>query len=271
MKEIKILLVLSFLVFTAQLFAQDLTIGGKEKTQKNSTDSVVKNKVMIIPFEERMYFSEFDKEISEADNLSFQQIRDKFRNGVDTALYLNFLPICNVLSMLRKGSEYENDIDLIYAGIGYSYEVLPVDESSTQTKVQNRNSTKKIQSVNEKGKISKGQLLDNQDNQEKFMATTITNENLLNYLNKKYDVEYFVFVNQLDVKRKSGTTVYEIQDNEYIKEVRIHYTILDYQGKRLAAGISSSEVPSKDRSFYSYFQKGIKPGTSQIAKIFSLE
>ncbi|MDQ3191298.1 MAG: hypothetical protein M3Q58_06885 [Bacteroidota bacterium] len=269
MKKSNYFLVLFAIVCASPLFAQDQTMGTKgDQVEK----TVLSNSVLIVPFDERMYYSEFDREISEKDKLSFHQIRENFRKGIDTSLYLNLLPDHNVISMLGKDHDFDRDIDMIYAGIAYNYEALPLvekNENQGKTKFQLNPHVKKTAADSKKDKIEQGQLTENIDTSEKFMATIITNDNLLNYLNKKYDAGYFVFITQLDIKRKPGTTAFQIQENEYFKEVRVHYTILNQKGERIAAGISLSEISSKENSLYSYLQKGINPVTAQIAELLS--
>ena len=66
------------LISASAIFSQDQTIGVKEKLPKEVLSSSNDLKVLIIPFEERMYFSEFDREIANTENINFNEIRNQF-------------------------------------------------------------------------------------------------------------------------------------------------------------------------------------------------
>ena len=249
--------------------AQDQTIGVKEKLPKEVLSSSNDLKVLIIPFEERMYFSEFDREIANTENINFNEIRHQFRKGIDTSLYGNLLSNYDVINMLRDHPDFKKDLQHIYKGITYHYEEVPLKEQ-TETlpgkAVKSAKPAKKIAETSKEDKIVEGQLVSDFDNKDNHMATLITDKELLPYLNEKYDADYFIFINQLDIKRNSKSTSYDLEANEFLKDIKIHFTILNSKGERVSSGLSSASIPSKERTIYSYLLKGITPATAHIAK-----
>ena len=73
------------------------------------------------------------------------------------------------------------------------------------------------------------------DNREKYMKTTLPNKQLLPSLNEKYKASHYVFINQLDIKR-AANTMYQAAEEQYKREIKVHYTIFDTQGKEVSSG-----------------------------------
>ena len=265
--------ILSILLISAStVFAQDQTIGVKEKLPKEVLSSSNDLKVLIIPFEEKMYFSEFDREIADTENINFNEIRNQFRKGIDTSLYGNLLSDYDVINMLRKHPDFERDLERIYGGITYNYEEVPLREQAESLPGKAVKATKSVRKpveTSKEDKIVEGQLVSSSDNKDKYMAAIITDKELLPYLNEKYSADYFIFINQLDIKRNSKSTSYDLEADEFLKDIKIHFTILNSKGERVASGLSATAIPSKENTIYSYLLKGIKPATAQIAKLLT--
>ena len=75
------------------------------------------------------------------------------------------------------------------------------------------------------------------------MKTKITNENLLPSLDKKYKPSYYVFINQLDIKRAADMR-YVANEEAYQREIKVHYTIIDASGNIASSGAIKSRFAS---------------------------
>jgi len=83
-------------VFSMQ--AQDKTISsGNKPTGK---EAVSKHKIMIIPFENRMYLSEIDFMINKETKLSAKQIKATMRDGLNEQFYKKLKPKMPVVDLL---------------------------------------------------------------------------------------------------------------------------------------------------------------------------
>ena len=71
----KSIIFLTFNLFIATYYCQNTTINQKEKTER---DVSTKHKVMLIPFEPRLYLSEIDYFINADTKLSAKEIKYKF-------------------------------------------------------------------------------------------------------------------------------------------------------------------------------------------------
>lgn len=193
-------------------------------------------RVLLIPFKPTMYFSEVDKKIGTQQKMNFEQVRDAFRWGLDKKLLLQMQTANSTYSLLSDSAKNRKDLEMVYKAISFSYDkVTPdgsVDKSSTPVK--------------EEPKIKNGQLVVEMSDEAKFMNTRIDNPKLLPYLNAKYKTDYFVFINELDIRNDMNS--YDITTDTYQRTVTVHYTIFDKSGKKLNAGIVTSSFSSNVNS-----------------------
>lgn len=180
-------------------------------------------KVMIIPFEPKMYMSEVDKAFNEESKMNFSQIRNTFRKGMDMALWAEFKKNESTFTFFSDSAKYVKDLHFIYESIGYTFD--PVNNPYAGVGEKNASGSK----------IKDGQVVVEVSYDAKFMNTKVNNPELLPYLNKKYGSELFVFINQVDIKRVEAT--YDPITDTYSREVAIHYTVLNAKGAFVNAGM----------------------------------
>jgi hypothetical protein len=250
-----IFLLFLFLIISSGLYAQDQTIGTRS-SEKNIP--VKQGKIMLIPFDDKMYYSEFDREIAEQNQMTFNDIRAKFRKAIDTSLYSQLIYDHSVIALLYKmHPDHAADLEMMYGIRGYSWEPVPalIPDKPVSRLTTFRSRDEKTQN---------GQLVTQQDDSEKFMAAVVSEKETLNRIAAKYGTEYFVFINQLDFRKKPGTGWEQIQMNDFSREFKIHYTITDKNGKRIKAGAVYKEITSKENNIYSIIQKGLAPSLKEI-------
>lgn len=235
-------------------FAQDLTIGEKDDKVRTLTDTTSKNtitgKVMLIPFDNKMYMSEIDREIAEEHQLNFNEVRSNFRKELNANLFHELNKSNKVISMLSEDTGLTKDLAYIYMSIGYKYELLPPRETAKEAKTPSEGiqelfaGNKKKEEQGTSG-IKDGQVVTIPDNNQKYMNTVVTNPKMFPYLNEKYEAEYYVFINQLDIKKAADADQYAIANNDYKREIKVHYTIFDKGGNQLSGGAAFAYFPSR--------------------------
>jgi hypothetical protein len=206
------------------LFAQEGT--------RISNENVV-GKVMIIPFEPVMYMSEIDKKVNAQTGWNFEQIRENFRRQLDVKILLKLKSKTKAVSFYMDSIKMAKDLDNIYRSRTLAYEMV-------DPKARAAENAKKEKPKN----ITKGQLTVEINNDNKFMNAKVINTTLLASLNKKYGVEHFIFINELDIKYNMDA--YDIATDSYQREVMVHYTIIDKTQKVISAGIASVKLTSND-------------------------
>jgi hypothetical protein len=115
--------------------------------------------------------------------------------------------------------------------------------------------------------IKNGQLAVESSSDKKFTNIKFTSNELIPYLAKKYQCDYIVFVNELDIRTGSS---YDVTGDGTMREIMVHYTIVNKDSKLIAAGAATSKVPAKENNPKKIVSAGFSPIASFIAARLSL-
>jgi len=212
-----------FFYFVIGSFAQEATRISNEK---------VLGKVMIIPFEPVMYMSQIDKKVNEQTGWNFEEIRENFRRQLDVKILLKLKNKTQAVSFYMDSIKMANDLSYIYKSRSLAYEMVdPKERNSAANNKKQKN-------------ITNGQLTVEMNNDSRFMNAKIINPALLPSLNKKYGVEHFIFINELDIKYNMDA--YDLATDSYQRDVMVHYTIMDKTQKIISAGIATVKLSSNE-------------------------
>jgi hypothetical protein len=242
-----------FLLQHAALFS--LSVAAQDGTRNTSTtpENAI-GKIMIVPFEPKLYLSEIDKKINAQTKWDFNQIRENFRHQLDKHLQLKFSNYSSVISFYTDSAKMSKDLKYVYGATSISFD--PLDKP---------NSINSLPAAKTSG-IKDGQVAVEMSSEKKFTNIILNDRQALLYLNKKYQAAYFVFVNQLDIKNDADS--YNITTNSYQRRLDVHYTILDKNGKLIAAGIASSVFSSKENNPKKIVASSFSPAADYIATKF---
>lgn len=241
----------SFLFFIALCtfsFAQ-------EGTRTNATPGKsVTGKICIVPFEPKLYMSEIDQKINQQTKWDWETIRENFRRQLNDQLKLKLESTYSVLSFYADSAKMSKDLEFTYKSTDLAYDLVSKpSDAKTPNKKQSG--------------ITNGQITVEQNTDKKFMNTKLTNVEVIEYLNKKYLSEYFVFINELDIKNNMDS--YDINTDTYQREVTVHYSILDKTGKTISAGIATSSFSSKENNPKKIVAQCFSPIATYIAAKFT--
>ncbi|PCJ24708.1 MAG: hypothetical protein COA97_09380 [Flavobacteriales bacterium] len=204
-----------------------------------------------------MYLSDIDRDLALKNDLNFQEIKAKFRAALDREIFIALKPYYNPLSFYSiEPQESRAELAYIYNSIGFKYEVMPeevvVKKETAGKKLLNKFKRSKrsgdpassagTEEYIEAG-IHNGEIVSQVDNREKYMKTKLSNEKLLPNLNKKFSASHYIFINQLDIKR-SADMRYVAAEEQYKREIKVHYTIFDMNGKEVSSGAIKSRFAS---------------------------
>ncbi|MES2592310.1 MAG: hypothetical protein V4608_10525 [Bacteroidota bacterium] len=218
------------------------------RAPKNNDQAVI-GKIMLVPFDPKLYMSEIDMKINQQTKWNFEKIRENFRQQLNNQLKLKLQSTAPVVSFYSDSAKMAKDLFYIYNSTNLSYDLVS-------------NPNPKTQPVKQSG-IKNGQLAVEVNTDKKFMNTKITDQKMLSYLNNKYKTDYFVFVNQLDITNDMDS--YDIATDTYQREVAVHYTIVDKAGKSLSSGMSTSRFSSKENDPKKIVALNFSPISSDIA------
>lgn len=224
---------LIYCYFVMFLFITKIVVSQEMPTTRKSTadkELGSNNKVLIIPFENKMYMSEIDYYINRETKLNTKQIRYEFRDGLNEQLYYAFKKRkFNPIDLMSDTVKYNKDLKFIYGNITYDYVKIP-DPNNYKPPVKEKK---------EKG-IQQGQIVAETETENKFMNTRVLSPSLIPYLYQKYKAQYYVFINELDLKASA------VNPTDYIPEtakrkVIVHYTVYSVDAKEVHSGIVEKE------------------------------
>lgn len=237
-----------------------------------SAQDSTRQKVLLVPFELKLYQSTIDTEIAQKEGIGVHEVKTEFRSGVNSSLTLMFKGRCSVHSFLVSDSANNSDLARIYQSIGYSYEPIPTEketeaDESLNGKIQAK--LGKLQAKLDKGPkkeenkqngVQNGQVVTHIDNTLKFMQTVLLDESILSYLKEKYHADMIVFINQMDIfksideKGKEGQT-----------KIQLHYTCMDMNANIVSSGLAVSYFESYIRDLKEICGEHLYDATNYIA------
>jgi hypothetical protein len=231
MKINKAYLFIFFSGCAAGFYSQNTTINRNNKPEREAATT---HKVMLIPFEPKLYMGEIDMNIHQETKLSAREIKFKFRDGINDQLYKAFkLANYNTLDLMEDTARYKKDIEGIYQYLSYSFQKIPDQE--------NYQAPKKEQ---QQKKIEKGQLNVETNDQARFMNARLTSPKLVPLLYGKYKTDIFVFINQLDIRAVGYQAPSEPGNTSQNRKITVHYTVYNLDAKEINSGIVEEEFAS---------------------------
>ena len=226
----KITAILYFLLcfFCANLKAQDKTISSGNKPL--AKEAISKHKIMLIPFENRMYLSEIDFMINKETKLNAKQIKAVMRDGLNEQFYKKLKPKMPVVDLLEDTTKTKKDLENIYQYLSYQY-----------MKVPNQDNYKPPVKEKEEKTIANGQLSVESNSDTRFMNAKLKNATLVPSLGGKYKTDLFLFINELDIKSLNGLPG-DLNSNP-TRKIILHYTIYSLDAKEINSGIAEVNLP----------------------------
>jgi len=213
-------------VFSMQ--AQDKTISsGNKPTGK---EAVSKHKIMIIPFENRMYLSEIDFMINKETKLTAKQIKATMRDGLNEQFYKKLKPKMPVVDLLDDTTKTKKDLADIYQYLGYDYQKVP-----------NQDNYKPPVKDKQEKTINNGQLVVESNSDARFMNAKLKNATLVPYLGGKYKTDLYLFINELDIKALNGMP--GDVTSTTTRKIVLHYTVYTLDAREINSGIAEVNLP----------------------------
>ena len=99
-------------------------------TQENSTDPFEiytqdkNNKILIVPFESKMYASSIDKEIALANNMQYIEVKEAIKKSVSEQILLSLSQKTPAVSLAHHQDSANKMLNYIYNSIGFKYDLI---------------------------------------------------------------------------------------------------------------------------------------------------
>lgn len=191
-------------------------------------------RILIVPYQTMMHFSDADEDMARINKKDMSQVRNQMRNDLEANVYHQLLASFDAISLMRSNTmNGEEDLNKIYAATKYIvYNKAAQDEYHASKGNGLTESFKKV-SANLKRK-SKEQTYWVSDSA--VMLGAIGSKELFQYLHKKYNEKYILFITQFEINTSNKNSI-EWLKQEYTREYTIHYNLFDYTGNLIRAEV----------------------------------
>ena len=223
-----------------------LLVSGTLQAQHSTlrfTDEAInlsRKSVLVVPFESKMYLSDINKALAENNNLSSDQIIQRFTAAIDQSIYYAFQEKCKISSFYGiEDTSVTEDLNYIYDNLLLEYELVSVTEDKSKAEQLKAKLKKKEDNSYQRGQVNNGQIITTRDVRERYMKTVITDQKMLDSMHFKFDNDYFLFVNQLDIKNDYSDMI-AVQQGSFDRVAQLHYTLYAKDGSILTTGISKT-------------------------------
>ncbi|MBI1286207.1 MAG: hypothetical protein GC178_01370 [Flavobacteriales bacterium] len=240
-------LVLAFLLFP--LFGISQTdMFGDEKVTKTDQDVYAEGtkeeaKILIIPFEEKLFYCDIMRDLTEVNQMTQLEIFNRLRNEIQLSLQAALKDSMETATFLNTDSITDEDLIDIYEVLGYKYVPVPVEEKDEKSGKTKKKTVQPPAPQKEVG-IRNGHVVAERDATERYMNAQLKNYAVLNRFYSNYGLNRFLFINQMDVKMDLSDPETAFIDPK--RMVAIHYTIMDKDGKQISGGLASEHFPGTE-------------------------
>ena len=222
--------------------------------KRDSIGALDKPTLLLIPFHPDKYMSEVDREIAKGTTYTYQHTRGFFRKGLDNSILIASKAYNNCVNLHADDPEMNMDLDFAYNLtqpfiVPYEPPVIKDDEGFKKRladywlKLQGE-----VANEPEPGtRIEQGQIASIADNRELITKVKVLNSKLTDSLSAKYKVDYYVFVNELDMLITS-TDYRELQSDDYGRIIKAHISVLDKEGNELFSLIKKEPFSSRENN-----------------------
>ena len=190
-----------------------------------------KKRVLVIPFDPYLYFSDADEEIAQQSKIPRQNVRHVFRTRLNALLAPEGYETIHLLGGVYRDSVSE--LNRVYKSLSYGYQDNKLSKYGKQPeeKEESEGALDWLQRQKEKiGLEKEAQPVAVSQDPTKHFGVTVKDPEFFSYFNNQYGIDYYVFINQFEVK-----TVYEnCLDRaalNYERDFLVHYSIYNNKGE----------------------------------------
>lgn len=220
----------SWMLFAFGFLVCSLKVSGMTPDSVSSEGSI-----LVIPYLPAMHLSDADFDIAEESEMDQGQVRARFRSGLVKAINKQFTDLYDIRLPEQDFVEQDmRDMDAIYHNLAFEQDVIyPVKYPQKDSSLIKRKLFRKSDGKNYKP-IEKN-----------YMNVVVRDPSLLPDLSKKYNNDYFIFLNELDIKTHFEDCI-NLALKIYQREIKVHYTIFDKTGKQVYGDVAVVQFPSNE-------------------------
>jgi hypothetical protein len=194
-------------------------------------------RVLVIPFDPYLYFSDADNDIAWHSSIPKQNVRYIFRTRLNAFVDPKGFESINLLGGAFR--ENQNDLDRIYKSVTYSYQPVAISKNNPLPVTEKTGHVAAAWIQKQKEKLTAppspeftGSTSVAKD-PTKYYGVKVKDPDLYRYFNQHYAVDYYLFINQFEI-HTDYTNCLDRTQNDFVREFLVHYTIFDNQGNLIA-------------------------------------
>ncbi|MEJ8802913.1 LysM peptidoglycan-binding domain-containing protein [Pontibacter sp. H249] len=190
-----------------------------------------KSRVMVIPFDPYLYFSDADDEIARKSKIPRQNVRHVFRNRLNALLAPDGYETIHLLGGVYRDSVSE--LNRLYKSLSYGYQDNKQSKYNSQpvVKEDKGGALDWVERQKEKLGLEKEQQpLPVAQDPSKHFGVKVKDPDFFNYFNNQYGIDYYVFINQFEVKTNYENCLDRAALN-YERDFMVHYSIYNSKGE----------------------------------------
>ena len=223
-----------------------------------------RKQVLVIPFDPYLYFSDADDEIAARSNMPRNKIREVFRRRMNALLNAEGYETIHLIGGRSKDSI--SDLNKIYGSVTYNYQQSITNPSSryvAQKEVAVSKNKSWISKQKDKVAGTEDAKYELPQDNAKYFGVIVRNQDFYNYFSAKYSIDYYIFINQFEVKTNYENCLDRAALN-YERTFTTHFSIFDATGKQIAGNSFKTHYNSNGNYIYQIVSDNIPKITERI-------
>lgn len=198
-------------------------------------DSSRQHTVLVISYNPDYYLSDAEQDIMKQSQMDVNLYRNEFRNGLDDELQHSISKLYPCITMLQtENYQGMEEFRKLVRTTSYAYSDPVIPKSLQEKKLNAVQEEKTGMSNSAFYKAPAGEI--------KFM-NGVPDPSVLKSLHEKFATDIFVFISQFEIKTNFSRCL-DLANRVYQRDLFVHYSIYDSNGKLLAGNVASAHFPS---------------------------
>jgi len=195
-------------------------------------------KIIVIPFDPYLYFSDADDEIAAVSKMHRTKVRQAFRKRLNAYLEPKGFETIHLLGGTAKDST--TDLNKAYSSISYTYDDVMMKAVRTEDKPDAKKTFGNVKKQTKNTEVSlQAATLQSRSmlakDEGKYFSVKIKDPNFFPFFNAKYQPDYYIFVSQFEVKTNYENCLDRARQN-YERSFVTHFSIFDKSGSQISGG-----------------------------------
>ncbi|PLX08925.1 MAG: hypothetical protein C0596_03670 [Marinilabiliales bacterium] len=242
---------LLFLVFVFPL----ITVLNAQEYLDFNTGANRTKRILLVPFDPRIYYNDATSIMAEETGETHDEIMLYFREQFNLQLYNAMMDSCVVVNLLTDNTRRaQEDISELYSSISYELRLAMQNEPEDPDEVEKMNflqrkryekeQQRKLEEMeNSRTRIVDGEIVGKRQSvEDKYLHIIFHQPEVLEEIAARRDIDYFLFINQFDIKGNYGDPYLSGNANSE-RTIKVHFSLYNAQGKLIHGSFGENNMP----------------------------